>query len=222
MPNTIRIWEDPKMMRKLRSAAVLVLAAALCSASALCTGCAGKNSSSDNIPDIGGSVYIPEVPESRVDENTPGNDFAGAIGETINYADKLDITLNDVIEIDNVNKQEYRVLLAEMTISNKTAEKIDCSTLTHFSVIIDGTEDVNAARDIQAAVPARKYYTSINSPMESFNQAIEGGQTITGYAYIFAPSAWKEMQLVYVPYMYFNTDRVLFTLDEAQFVHKSY
>ncbi len=206
------------MMKKLRSAAILLLAAALCSASMLCVGC-GENSST---ADQGGSIYTPEVPESRVDENTPGTDYAGSIGETINYADKLDITLNNVIEIDNVNKLEYRVLLAEMTIHNKTAEKVDCSTLTHFSTNIDGTEDVNSVRDIQAAVPGRKYYTSINSTLVNFNQAIEPGATAEGYVYIYAPTSWKEMQLVYVPYKYYSTDRVVFNLDETQFVHKSY
>lgn len=208
------------MMRKLRSAAVLVFAAALCSASVLCTGC-GESQKSSSL-EVGGSIYMPEVPDSRVDENTPGDDFSGVIGDTVNYADKLDITLNNVIEIDNINKLEYRVLLAEMTIHNKTAEKIDCSTLTHFSMIIDGTEDTNPVRDVQAAVPGRKYYTSINSTMESFNQAIEGGQTVDGYVYIFAPTSWSDMQLIYTPYKYYNTDRVIFTLDESKFDHKSY
>lgn len=206
------------MMRKLRSAAILLLAAALCSASVFCTGCANNNS----VADQGGSIYTPEVPESRVDEDEPGNEYVGSIGETVNYVDKLDVTLNNVIEIDNVNKLEYRVLLAEMTIHNKTSEKIDCSTLTHFFTIIDGTEDVNSVRDIQAAVPSRKYYTSINSSLENFNQAIEGGETLDGYVYIYAPSSWKEMQLVYTPYKYYNTDRLIFNLDESNFLHKSY
>ena len=77
-------------------------------------------------------------------------------------------------------------------------------------------------RDVQAAVSARKYYTSINSPLENFNQAIEGGQTLDGYVYIYAPTAWKEMQLVYTPYKYYNTDQIIFTLAEENFLHKSY
>ena len=74
------------MMRKLRSAAILLLAAALCSASVFCTGCANNNS----VADQGGSIYTPEVPESRVDEDEPGNEYVGSIGETVNYVDKLD------------------------------------------------------------------------------------------------------------------------------------
>ena len=209
------------MNHTIRSAALLLLAAALCSASALCTGCANRQQSSDSESE-GGSVYVPEVPESRVDENAPGENYSGVIGDTINYNDKVDITLNDVIEIDSVNKLEYRVLLAEITIHNKTAEKIDCSTITHFSTIIDGTEDTNPVRDVQAAVAGRKYYTGINSPLENFNQAIEGGQTLDGYVYIYAPTAWKDMQLVYMPYKYYNTDRVIFTLNETDFIHKTY
>ena len=208
------------MRNKLRSAAVLLLAAALCGTAALCTGCGNPGGAADS--DEGYSVYSPEVPDSRVDENTPGETYNGAIGETINYNDKLDVTLSDVIEIDNVNKMEYRVLLAEMTISNKTSEKIDCSTLTHFMTVIDGTEDTNSVRDVQAAVSGRKYYASIQSNMESFNQAIAAGETVTGYVYIFAPTSWKEMQLVYMPYKYYNTDRVIFTLAEDQFLHKTY
>ena len=208
------------MRNKLRSAAVLLLAAALCGTAALCTGCGNPGGAADS--DEGYSVYSPEVPDSRVDENTPGETYNGAIGETIHYNDKLDVTLSDVIEIDNVNKMEYRVLLAEMTISNKTSEKIDCSTLTHFMTVIDGTEDTNSVRDVQAAVSGRKYYASIQSNMESFNQAIVAGETVTGYVYIFAPTSWKEMQLVYMPYKYYNTDRVIFTLAEEQFLHKTY
>lgn len=209
------------MTNTLRSAAVLLLAAALCSSSVLCTGC-GKQQENNEADSDTGSIYVPEVPESRVDENTPGEEYTGMIGDTINYADKLDVTLNDVIEIDNVNKLEYRVLLAEITIHNKTSEKVDCSTITHFYTLIDGEEDTNSVRDVQAAVSARKYYTGINSPLENFNQAIEGGQTLDGYVYIYAPTAWKEMQLVYTPYKYYNTDQIIFTLKEEDFLHKSY
>ena len=207
------------MRNKLRSAALILLAAALCSASALFTGCGSNTVSTD---DEGESVYMPEVPDSCVDENTPGEEYKAAIGETVNYNDKLDITLNDVIEIDNVNKLEYRVLLAEMTITNKTSEKIDCQTLTHFMTIIDGKEDAESVRDVQAAVSGRKYYAGINSTMQAFNQEIAGGATLTGYVYIYAPSAWSEMQLVYTPYKYYNTDRVIFDLKEEQFLHKTY
>ena len=205
------------MMKTLRSAGVLLLAAALCSASVLCTGCSNNDSSSKHE----GSVYMPEVPESRVDENIPGETFAGKIGETVNYNDKISVTLNQVIEIDDINKIEYRVLLAEMTIQNKSDAKIDCSTLTHFYTVIDGEKDVESVRDVQAAVAARKYYTATKSELNSFNQAIPAGESLTGYVYIYAPSAWKEMQVVYTPYKYYNTDKIIFNLDEAQFVHRN-
>lgn len=204
------------MTKKLRSAAVLLLAAALCTASVICTGCGNTKQNSGTHE---GSIYMPEVPENIVDENTPGEEFKAGIGETVNYLDKIDVTLNKVIELDDVNKMEYRVLLAEMTITNKSDAKIDCSTLTHFYTVTDGTESVDLVRDVQAAVAARKYYTAIKSPLENFNQAIEAGASVNGYVYIFAPTAWKEMQLVYTPYKYYNTDKIFFNLDETKYEH---
>lgn len=202
------------MMRKLRSAAVILLAAALCSTSVFCTGCGDKSSSARE-----GSVYMPDVPDSRVDENTPGEEINAVIGETVNYADKVDVTLNKVVELDDVNKMVYRVLLAEITIRNKTDAKIDCSTLTHFYTVIDGEKDTAPVRDVQAAVAGRKYYTAIKSTLESFNQAIGAGESLTGYVYIFAPTSWKDMQLVYTPYKYYNTDKIFFYLDETKYEH---
>lgn len=203
------------MTKKLRSAALLLLAAALCTSSMLCTGCADKSSTETSEREI----YTPEVPESRVDENTPGEELNAVIGDTVNYNDKVDVTLNRVIELDDVNKMEYRVLLAEITITNKSDKKIDCSTLTHFYTIIDGEESPEPVRDVQAAVAARKYYTAIKSPLENFNQAIEAGTTLDGYVYIFAPTSWKEMKLVYTPYKYYNTDKVIFGLEETKYEH---
>ncbi len=204
------------MTKKLRSAAVLLLAAALCTSSMLCTGCGAKSKPDESSARI---VYTPEVPESRVDEDAPGEEFNAGIGETVNYADKVDVTLNKVIELDDVNKMKYRVLLAEITINNKSDKKIDCSTLTHFYTVIDGEKSVEPVRDVQAAVAGRKYYTAIKSPLENFNQAIEAGTTLNGYVYIYAPTSWKEMQLVYTPYKYYNTDKVIFTLDETKCEH---
>lgn len=202
------------MMKKLRSAAAILLAAALCSSAVFCTACGDKNSSERE-----GSVYMPEVPDSRVDENTPGEEYHAGIGETVNYADKVDVTLNKVVELDDVNKMEYRVLLAEITIRNKSDAKIDCSTLTHFYTVIDGEKDTAPVRDVQAAVAGRKYYTAIKSTIESFNQAINAGESLNGYVYIFAPTTWKEMELVYTPYKYYNTDKIFFNLDEAKYEH---
>lgn len=210
-------------MKTLRKCSVLLLAAALCCTAAFSTGCGGSSSSNDDddYPNGGVSIYSPEVPDSRVDENTPGTDQDAAIGDTVNYNDKVSVALNNLIEVDDVDKTTYRVLLAEMTVTNNSTEKIDCSTLTHFTTVIDGTEDHDPVRDVQASVAARKYYTAINSTLQAFNQEIQPGETVSGYVSIYAPTSWKEMKLVYIPYKYYNNDRILFDLDEGKFTHYS-
>lgn len=211
------------MMKQFRMLTAFLLAAGLCCSAALCTACGQNNSQSgDDLhggENSGKSLYVPEVPDSRVSEDEPGTDLPGALGETVRHEDKLEVTLDQVIEVDDVNKTQYRVVIAEMTISNLSSEKIDCSSLTHFSIIIDGEEQEEPLRDVQASVVARKYYTQIGSDLLSFNQAIEGGETIKGYICIYAPTAWTDMQLVYKPYKYYTNDRVILTLDEGQFVH---
>lgn len=213
------------MMKQLRMLTASLLAAGLCCSAVLCTAC-GQNGSQTgddrkNGDSTGRSLYVPEVPESRVSEDEPGEELTGAIGDTIRLQDKLEVTLNQVVELDDIDKTQYRVLLAEMTITNLSSEKIDCSTLTHFSIIIDGTEQVEPLRDVQASVAGRKYYTKISSDLLAFNQAVQGGETIKGYVSVYAPTAWSDMQLVYTPYMYYTNDRIILDMDEGQFVHYS-
>ena len=211
-------------MKMFRKCSVLLLAAALGCTAAFSTGC-GENNSVFNpdtdAADSGISIYAPEVPDSRVDENTPGSSQNAGIGETVNYNDKVSVTLDRVIEVDDVDKTTYRVLLAEMTITNNSDEKIDCSTITHFSTNIDNSESAGPVRDVQASVAARKYYTATSSTLQAFNQEIKAGETVSGYVSIYAPTAWTSMELIYTPYKYYNTDRVIFFIDEGKLTHYS-
>lgn len=211
--------EDPITMKHSRKIAALLLAATMCGTALLSAGCGQNSSSHRDMTEFEASIYSPEVPESCVDENTPGEIKEGSVGKTVNYNDKVEVTLNKLLEIDDVDKTSYRVLLAEMTISNKTSEKIDCSTLAHFRATIDGKELTDPTRDVQAAVAARRYYTTINSNLQPINQAIQGGESVTGYVYIFAPTSWKSMQLIYIPYRYYNTDRIVFDINEGELEH---
>lgn len=210
------------MMKQLRVMTACLLAAALCCAAALCTACGDSSQSSGAENSSQGSeksIYVPEVPESRVSEDEPGDELTGIQGETVQYQDKLEVTLDQVVELDDVDKMNYRVLLAEITITNRASEKIDCSTLTHFSIIIDGEEQDEPVRDVQASVPGRKYYTKTGSDLMPFNQEVKGGETVKGYVYIYAPTSWSEMQLVYMPYKYYTNDRILLNIDESTFTH---
>lgn len=211
------------MMKQLRMLTASLLAAGLCCSAVLCTAC-GQNSSQSGEDSREGdttrkSIYVPEVPDSRVSEDVPGAELTCSLGETVRHEDKLEVTLDQVIEVDDVIKTQYRVVIAEMTISNLSSEKIDCSSLTHFTCFIDGEEQAEALRDVQGAVVARKYYTQIGSDLQSFNQAIEGGETVKGYICVFAPTAWTDMEIVYTPYKYYTNDHITLTLDEGQFVH---
>ncbi len=204
-----------------RSAACLLSAALLCSAGML-TGCGDKSSGNARyISDDGGerSVYSPEVPQNPIDESIPGKDFSGGIGSTVEYEDKLSVTLERVIELDDTIKTEYRVLVAEMTIVNRSDKKIDCSLLTHFSANIDGQNNEEPTRDVRAKLTAIKYYTKIKSDLKNFNQEIAPGETVKGYVYLGMPSAWKSLQLVYTPYKYYSNDQILFDIPEKDMEH---
>ena len=210
-------------MKTFRQYAVLVCAAALaCSACAGLTGCASNNKSGGSSEEeFIDSVYTPEVPENPLPDSAPGEETAAAIGETVNFEDKLTVKLDQAIELDDVNKTSYRVLICEMTVTNNTDKKIDCQTLTHFKMRIDGEDSVNAVRDVSAAVLARKYYSKTGGDLLSFNQEIAPGETARGYVYVYAPTSWKTMQLVYTPYRYYSNDRILFDLPEENLTHYS-
>lgn len=208
-----------QQMKALRKIAVLAAAAAICCSASVLTGCGSTKSNMGEEP-IPGTVYSPTVPDNPVAEDAPGEEQTAAIGELVNFQDKLEITLDQVVEIDDVDKTQYRVLCAEFTIKNNSDAAVDCSTLTHFSSKIDGNESKAPVRDVQAAVAARKYYTTINNAdMQALNQPIAPGETAKGYVYVFAPTAWQEMQLIYIPYKYYSNDRILFNMDESKFNH---
>ncbi|MCQ2408555.1 MAG: DUF4352 domain-containing protein [Oscillospiraceae bacterium] len=205
-------------MKRSRKNAALLLAA-LCGTALLSTGCGQNSSSHRDMSDFQSSIYSPDVPESRVSEDAPGEIQNGVVGTTVNYNDKVEVTLNKLLELDDVDKTSYRVLIAEMTITNKSSEKIDCSTLTHFRATIDGEESAAPTRDVQAAVAARRYYAVAETDLQPLNQPIQAGESVTGYAYIFAPTSWKTMSLVYIPYRYYNTDRIVFDINEGELEH---
>ncbi len=207
-------------MKQIRQYAAMVLAAALtCTAAFSMTGC--KSNPAPKAEEAYESVYTPEVPENPINEDIPGNEQTAKIGETVNYDNKLTVTLDRAIEIDDVNKVEYRVILCEMTVVNNTDKKIDCQTLTHFKMKIDGELTVNPVRDVSAAVVARKYYSKIGSDLKSFNQEVKPGETVKGYVYIYAPTKWDEMKLIYTPYRYYSNDTIEFDLPEEQLTHYS-
>ncbi|MBR5723187.1 MAG: DUF5067 domain-containing protein [Oscillospiraceae bacterium] len=208
-------------MKQIRQYAAMVLAAALtCSAAFSMTGCK-SNPAPKAEEEAYESVYTPEVPENPINEDIPGREQTAKIGETVNFDNKLTVTLDRAIEIDDVNKVEYRVILCEMTVVNNTDKKIDCQTLTHFKMKIDGELTVNPVRDVSAAVVARKYYSKIGSDLKSFNQEVKPGETVQGYVYIYAPTKWDEMKLIYTPYRYYSNDTIEFDLPEEQLTHYS-
>ncbi len=208
-------------MKQIRQYAAMVFAAALtCTAAFSMTGCK-SNPAPKAEEEAYESVYTPEVPENPINEDIPGSEQTAKIGETVNYDNKLTVTLDRAIEIDDVNKVEYRVILCEMTVVNNTDKKIDCQTLTHFKMKIDGELTVNPVRDVSAAVVARKYYSKIGSDLKSFNQEVKPGETVKGYVYIYAPTKWDEMKLIYTPYRYYSNDTIEFDLPEEQLTHYS-
>ena len=208
-------------MKMIRQYAAVLLAAALtCSAAMIATGCGSKSTPSQDDA-VYDSVYTPEVPENPISEDVPGTAQNAGIAQTVNYDNKLTVTLDRAVEIDDVNKTEYRVILCEMTVTNNSDKKIDCQTLTHFKMKIDGEINVNATRDVSAAVVARKYYAKTGSDLKSFNQEVKAGETVKGYVYVYAPTRWDSMQLIYTPYRYYSNDTIEFEIPEEKLEHYS-
>lgn len=207
-----------------RGAAAVLCAALLCGCAAVLSAC-GQNSSSGSREnsasdtDANYSVYSPVVPDSRVDESEPGEEQNAGIGDTVDYQGKLSVTLDKVVEVDDVDKSKRRELFAELTITNNSDTAVDCSTLTHFTNLSDGEPTEDYVRDLFAAVDARKYYSAIGSDLDSLNQAIEPGQTVKGYVYMGTPITWKTLSLVYTPYKYYSNDTIIFDFDESKIEH---
>lgn len=210
-------------LKPFRKAAALLMSAALCcSTAALLTGCSDDGDvrhGASHSPEEFESVYMPEVPDSRVDDNAPGNDTNGKIGEATDYDGKLSVTVQKVIELDDVDKTQFRTLLVEMTIVNNSDSKIDCQSMTHFRAVIDGTEEYEPVKDVRAQIAARKYYSKIGSDLQIFNQEVAAGETVKGYVCLGMPTSWKTLDLVYTPYKYFNNDHIIYTIQDSDIEH---
>ena len=196
----------------LRKTAVLLLAAALCFPVTVLSGCG--ESSDDEIS----IAYAPVIPESRVDENAPGEVQKGGIGDSLTCQNKVTAKLLRVVELDDAATTAERTLCAELTITNSSDKDIDCTTLSHFTVSVNGEVD-KQTQDITAAISARKYYTATQSSLVAFNQAIKPGETVTGYVYLNPPTAWKTLELNYKPFRYYSNDTLCFTIDESKLTH---
>lgn len=208
-----------------RSAAFLLSAALLLTSTALC-GCnknnGGSDSSSvsDSSANKGTPVYSPTIPDNPIDESIPGKDLAGTIGTAADYDGKVSVTLNNFTELDAKSGTGGRVFVAEMTVTNNSSEKIDCSTGTHFTTNIDGETSYLTVIDVSAAIYARQYYTTIGKDaFMNFNQAIEPGQTVEGYVALKAPATFKDLKLIYTPYKYYSNDTVTFSIAESDITH---
>jgi len=214
------------MKFKFRKTACL-LAALCCCTAFTATGCSGSEQDPDNktravttakeIPGV--EVYAPEVPKDKIDENVPGKNLDAVLNTEAVYDNKISTKLTKVIELDFAKKDDRRVLIAEMSITNKSNESIDCSELTHFSAKVDGTEQIELVRDVKAAINARKYYSRTGGKLQPFNQKIAAGETVEGYVYMAAPGTWKDLELVYIPYKYFSNDTITFKIKDSDITH---
>ncbi len=213
-------------LKSIRRAAALLLTAGICCSACVCLSGCSDNSGDSSVRHAVShneeefvSIYVPEVPDQPVDSSVPGESLEAGIGETLDYDGKVSVTLDKVVEVDDVNKVEMRVLLCEMTIKNTSDAKIDCQNITHFRAIIDGNEEFEPVKDVRAGITARKYYSQTGSTLDIFNREIAPGETVKGYVYLGMPTAWSTMQLCYMPYKYYNNDRLLFQIKEGDQEH---
>ncbi len=205
-------------MRFMKRSAALLLCAAVLGSALTFASCDRSNTPDENSkPAV--TAYAPTVPENPIDPSVKGETTEAAIGDTVNYQEKISVTLDKVVEIDVAGGTGGRVLCAEMTIVNNGDNTLDCNTLTHFICAKEGEEDDSMTRSTTASIFARKYYTKIGSDLQSFNSPIKSGETLKGYVYMLAPASWKELTVAYIPYKYYSNDKVLFTIDESKLTH---
>lgn len=197
-----------------RGAALLLLAAAFTAF----TGCANNNSNSSSCKPAN-QIYTPVVPEHKVDENLPGEEKKSAVGQSLKYQDKVTAELGTVVELDACKTQDLRFFVAEFTITNTSTAALDCSALTHFNIRLNGENNDELGNNVSALVFSRKYYTKLGSEMKILNQAIDAGQSLSGYIYFAAPVKWDSLQIVYTPYKYYNTDKLIFDVTEDGLTH---
>lgn len=198
-----------------KTAALLLCAAMLCAGAGL-SGCNGSNEPPESALE---TAYSPTVPENPIASDAPGESVGAKVGETVNYQDKVSVTLNKVVELDHAATTVGRVFCAELTIINNSDSTIDCTTLTHFTCTRNGETDASIVRDISASVAARKYYTAIGSNLLNFNTPIAPGETAEGYVYMRVASPFEELTLTYIPYKYYSNDTVDFSITEADLEH---
>lgn len=207
------------MHRFKRSTAVLMAAACLFSA-ASAVGCSEKDESSDDTT----SEYVVPVPakEDRVPEDSAGEQIDATVAETVNYKDKVTVSLNAVRELDAFSGSSGRILFCEVTITNNTDQVLDLSYLTHFSLAADGSAS-EVGRSALANSQATKYYHESNlkllhTPVPA--KGTEGAEnSVTGVVAVLAPSKWESLQLVYMPYKYYSNDTVDFEIKEDKIFH---
>lgn len=193
--------------------AALLCSVMLCAAAM--TGCNDNSSQNDS----GNSIYYPTVPESRVDPNEKGEVLTAKVGEVANYKDKVTAKITKVVELDNSASDSGRILLAEMEITNLSTGTLDCTVLSHFGAFIGGEKQTDIIADLAASIFARRYYTTIDSDLQSFNTPIQPDETVTGYVYMRVPTDFEGLQLTYIPYQYYSNDAIHFSITEADLEH---
>lgn len=204
------------MKYTFRKTAALFLCAAMLCAGASLSGCNDNNTPAESALE---TAYAPTVPENPIASDTPGESVSAKVGETVNYQDKISVTLNKVVELDHAATTIGRVFCAELTITNNSDSAIDCTTLTHFTCTRNGETDAGIVRNTSASVAARKYYTAIGSDLLNFNTPINPGETVEGYVYLRVASPFEDLTLTYIPYKYYSNDTVDFSITEDDLEH---
>lgn len=203
-----------------KTASLLICAALLAATSALFCGCNNQPDHSSSSDFSGASIYAPTIPENPISKDEPGTVQEAAIGDSVNYNEKLTAKLEKVIELDTKSGTGGRVFLAEMTITNNSQAAIDCSTGTHFTTEIAGEADLDPIIDVSAAIFARQYYVAMNrSEFNNFNQEIAPGESISGYVSMKIPANVSEWKLIYTPYKYYSNDTIAFTITDDTITH---
>lgn len=198
-----------------KTAAVLLCAAMLCSGACL-TGCSnGPDGASSAVE----TAYSPTMPENPISPDAEGAVINAKVGETVNYQDKVSVTLDKVVELDNAETTVGKVFVAEFTITNNSDATIDCTILTHFTATRNGVTNAGILRNTASAIFARKYYTAIGSDLMSFNNPIAAGETLTGYVYMRVEAPYEDLSISYIPYKYYSNDAIVYEITEEDLEH---
>lgn len=170
-------------------------------------GCSGDSETSMNLISNSNSDSSANQGTKTPEETLPaGNDIEGAIGEKVNYDNKLNITLDRVYNVSNDADQNSSFGFV-FTIENLSSDALTVSAVGNFDYYVDGTLINRAYANTTSAMRAIR---ALN-PLTPFTDPIQAGASAQGIAFASLSPSASEYKVQYKPYPSVSNDTVTIT-----------